>query len=266
MGDEYIPAQWWVADDADPALAHRLDYKRVTYALCGHEFTRVLTEGEHPSPPERTCAGCRQQLKAGHPGAGPGRSRVSVLPEKAAPKKAAVARSAASRPAPIPPPRPLSGQPHHSSRARTAGSGRGVARNITPPPPLTQTRRRIEKISMQIDDAERRLGELNRVITLSPGPHSVFVARTKHELVRDLTSARNRLLKIQTRARDINTELRREIDRPRRLEGRVSRITVKPSSAPRSSPGRALLPQQRVPQATRGPDSPNYYEDPVNSK
>jgi hypothetical protein len=127
--------------------------------------------------------------------------------------------------------------------------------------------RRIEKVRQQIDDVERRLGELIVLTQRSPGPHLLFVARTKHELIRDITAAKKRLATIKTSSGGGKREVARTVARAREVESRIRGfVIIDPRPAPSPVRGRALLPPRPLPPTTPGPDSPNYYQDPVNSK
>lgn len=137
---------------------------------------------------------------------------------------------------------------------------RGQERSVVP-----QQRRPIDRVVKQIDDLELRLLELTALTRQSPRPNAVHLLKIKHALTRDLDLIRSSLLGFRISSEDGRQERHQAFKRVSAAHDRLSRIAI-PGSPRGQANYTAIRPPTPLPVSTPGPASPNYYQDPINSK
>ena len=186
-------------------------------------------------------------------GGGSGRPEAAVQDAATGAPTAGDEHTKSSDPGHVPVP-----QRRESARSRSGN------RQVSVPP---QGSRQLDKAHADVAAVARRLAELTRLMSKSPGLPFLVATRRKHQLMRDNTRTKARLIKMRARTRDRSPELGRAIAHAREVERRIQALVIPSPPPPHRLPaGRALSPPRQLRPNTPGPDSPNYYQDPINSK
>lgn len=154
---------------------------------------------------------------------------------------------------------------HVPSLTRRRAVSSDLARRQAAVPP--QSSPQLEWARGRVADIERRLAELSRLANKSPRANALFLTRTKNELLRDIAAVQKRLGRQRSPKRDGGPALGRALAQARQVEQRIRDVVIpSPPPAQQLPAGRALSPPRELRANTPGPDSPDYYQDPVNSK
>jgi hypothetical protein len=125
---------------------------------------------------------------------------------------------------------------------------------------------KIRQAHVLMDSIESRLERLSQSATASAPPVGA-ISRSRDALLADTAKVQKILQPVQ-----VGPECRRQhnsaMGRARKVTKQVNAFAQgwRPTDPSRKQPPGALLPPRPLPPLTPGPDSPNYYQDPVNSK